>query len=159
DRVAVVAVVLRGVDPALRGDGVGAPRAVLITERLDVVTHLTERGRRRTTGEPGAHDDHVVLAAVRRGDQLEVALARIPRVFDRTFGDLVVSDVGAHAPTRLRHTHGRPPSMIVHGIARKPRHTATETVMLRRRSICSRLPLPRPNVWKIDHTPWKRCRH
>jgi hypothetical protein len=43
DAVAVVLVVLRRVDAALRGDRVGAARAVLVAERLDVVAELAER--------------------------------------------------------------------------------------------------------------------
>ena len=57
DAVAVVAVVLRGVDAALRRDAVGAARAVVNEERLDVVAELAERGRRRRAGQAGADDD------------------------------------------------------------------------------------------------------
>src|SRR5439155_5230449 len=48
DRVAVVLIVLRGVDAALRRDGMGAPRAVLEAEAGDLVAQLGERrgGRR-----------------------------------------------------------------------------------------------------------------
>jgi len=54
DRVAVVLVVLRGVDPALRRDRMGAPGRVLIAERLDVVPQLGERRGGGGPGEPGA---------------------------------------------------------------------------------------------------------
>ena len=48
DAVAVVLVVLRGVDAALRGDAVRAARAVVDAEAHDVVAELAERrGRRR----------------------------------------------------------------------------------------------------------------
>ena len=56
DAVAVVLVVLRGVDAALRGDAVGAARAVLDAEVEDVVAQLAERGGGRRAGQPGADD-------------------------------------------------------------------------------------------------------
>jgi hypothetical protein len=59
DRVAVVAVILRGVDAALRGDGVRAARAVLETEGLDVVAEFAQRGRRRSACQPCADNDDV----------------------------------------------------------------------------------------------------
>src|SRR3712207_6259916 len=67
--VAVVAVVLRGVDAALRGDAVRPARAVLVPERLDLVAGLAERGGRRAAGQAGADDDDRHLAAVGRVDQ------------------------------------------------------------------------------------------
>jgi hypothetical protein len=70
DAVAVVLVVLRGVDPALRRDAVRAPRAVVDAEALDVVAQLAERGGRRRTGQARADDDDGVLAAVGRVHQL-----------------------------------------------------------------------------------------
>ena len=45
DAVAVVLVVLGGVDAALRGDAVRAARAVLVAEALDLVAQLRQRGR------------------------------------------------------------------------------------------------------------------
>ena len=42
--VAVVLIILRGVDPALRRDAVRAARAVLITETLHVIAHFSEAG-------------------------------------------------------------------------------------------------------------------
>ena len=54
DAVAVVLVVLRGVDAALRGDAVRAPRAVLDAEVEDVVAQLAERRGRRRAGQAGA---------------------------------------------------------------------------------------------------------
>ena len=62
DAVAVVLVVLRGVDPALRGDAVRAARAVLDAEAQDVVAELAERRGRRRAGQAGADDDDRVLA-------------------------------------------------------------------------------------------------
>ena len=48
DAVAVVLVVLGGVDAALGGDRVGAARAVLVAEALDVVAELGQRWPRPT---------------------------------------------------------------------------------------------------------------
>ena len=48
DAVAVVLIILGGVDTALRGDAVRAPRTVLDAEAEDVVAELAERRRRRT---------------------------------------------------------------------------------------------------------------
>ena len=48
--VAVVLVILGGVDPALRRDGVGTARAVVEHEALHLVAEVGEGGRRRRTG-------------------------------------------------------------------------------------------------------------
>ena len=55
--VAVVVVVLRRVDAALRRDAVRAPRRVVEGERLHLVAELAEAGRGRRAGETGAHHD------------------------------------------------------------------------------------------------------
>ena len=78
DRVAVVAVVLGGVDAALRGDGVGAARGVLVAELDDVVALFGERGAGGAAGEAGADDDDGVLAAVGGVDQLGLEAAACP---------------------------------------------------------------------------------
>ena len=52
--VAVVLVILGGVDAALGGDAVGAARAVLETEALDLVAQFRQRRRRRGAGQPAA---------------------------------------------------------------------------------------------------------
>ena len=51
DAVAVVLIVLRGVDAALRGDAVRAARRILKAEALDVVAELAERRRGRAAGQ------------------------------------------------------------------------------------------------------------
>ena len=78
DRVAVVAVVLGGVDAALGGDGVGAARGVLVAELHDVVALFGQGGAGRAAGEAGADDDDGVLAAVGRVDQLGLEAAACP---------------------------------------------------------------------------------
>ena len=89
DGVAVVAVVLRGVDAALRGDGVGAARGVLVAELDDVVALFGEGGARGSAREAGADDDHGVLAAVGGVDQLGLEAAPVP-----AFGDGPVRGLG-----------------------------------------------------------------
>ena len=88
DAVAVAAVVLRRVDPALGGDRVGAARRVVERERLDLVAELGERGRRRRPGETGADDEDLELALVVRVDQLGVGDVAVPLVGERSVGTL-----------------------------------------------------------------------
>src|SRR5665648_463981 len=96
DAVTVVAVVLRGVDAALRRDAVRTTGAVLIGEARDLVAGLAERGSSRSTGEAGADDDDRQLATVRRVDQLGVELARVPTLLDRACRCLLVRDGSPH---------------------------------------------------------------
>ena len=90
DAVAVVLVVLGGVDAALRGDAVRAPRAVVDAEVDDVVAQLAQAGGRRGAGQARAHDDHRELALVRRVDQLDLELVPVPLVGQRPARDLRV---------------------------------------------------------------------
>ena len=83
DGVAVLLVVLRGVDAALGGDRVRAARGVLVAEGLHVVAGLAERGGGRGAGQAGADDDDVELAAVGRVDQAGLELAVRPALGDR----------------------------------------------------------------------------
>src|SRR5581483_2958468 len=85
--VAVVAVVLRGVDAALRGDAVRAPRRVVVREHRGLVTELTERRGGRRARQPAPHDDDVVLPSVRRVDELHRELVLVPLLVDRPLGD------------------------------------------------------------------------
>ena len=82
-RVAVVLVVLGGVDAALRGDRVGAARAVLETERAHVVAELGERGRCRGSRQPRPHHEDRVLALVRRVDELQLETMPLPALLER----------------------------------------------------------------------------
>ncbi len=88
DAVAVAAVVLRRVDPALGGDRVGSTRRVVERERLDLVAELGEGGRRRGAGETGADDEDLELALVVRVDQLGVGDVVVPLVGERARRDL-----------------------------------------------------------------------
>lgn len=92
DRVAVVAVVLRRVDAALRGDRVGAARGVLVAELDDVVALFGEGGAGGTAGEAGADDDHRVLAPVGRVDEPGLEPALVPALVDRSGRSLGVDD-------------------------------------------------------------------
>ncbi len=67
--VAVVLVVFGGVDSALRGDTVGAARAVVEGEAVDVVALLSQSGSGGSSGQSGSDDDHFELAAVDRPDK------------------------------------------------------------------------------------------
>ena len=89
DAVAVVVVVLGGVDAALGGDRVGAARAVLEAEALHLVAELAEARRGRGAGQAGADDDDGELALVVRVDQLQVALVVLPLALQGTGGILL----------------------------------------------------------------------
>src|SRR5208337_2921268 len=84
--VAVIVIVLGGVDAALCGDGVSAARAVLKAEALYVVAEFAEAGGGSAAGEAGTHDDDVVLALVGRVDQLELELVFVPGLLNRAGG-------------------------------------------------------------------------
>ncbi len=81
--VAVVLVVLGGVDAALGGDRVGAARAVMEDEALHLVAQLGQRGRGGGAREPGADHDHLVFALVGGVDELDLRLVLAPLVGKR----------------------------------------------------------------------------
>src|SRR5690606_7249495 len=91
DAVPVVAVVLRRVDAALRGNAVRAPRAVLVAERLDVVPGLAQGGRRGGASQTGTHDDDRELAPVRWVHQSCGEAALVPALRDRPVRGLLVA--------------------------------------------------------------------
>jgi hypothetical protein len=82
--VAVVAVILRRVDAALRGDRVRAARAVLKAEAVHVVTLLAERRGRRPPASPEPTMMIGVLAAVRGIDQLHLEAGFFPLLLNWT---------------------------------------------------------------------------
>ena len=94
DAVAVVRVILRGVDPALGGDAVRAARAVLVAERLDVVPEFAQGGGGGGAGQAGPHHEDLVLALVRGVHQLHVEAMLVPRLFDGAGRCLSVEDHG-----------------------------------------------------------------
>ena len=87
DAVAVVAIVLGGVDPALGGDRVGPARAVVIREAVHLVALLAQRGGRGRAGQPRANDQDRVLPPVGGAHQLHVEAALVPLLFNRSRGD------------------------------------------------------------------------
>ena len=91
DAVAVVAVVLGGVDAALRRDAVRPPRRVLEAEAQHLVARVRRAtGRGARAGQPGADDDDRVLRLVRRVDELLVPLVPRPLLGQRPGGHLRV---------------------------------------------------------------------
>ncbi len=90
DAVAIVVIILGGVDAALRGDGVRAARGILEAEALHVVAQLAERGGRGSARQARSHHDDVVLALVGRIDQLQIELVLVPEGLDRAGGDFGV---------------------------------------------------------------------
>ena len=119
DAVAVVLVVLRGVDAALRGDAVRASRAVVNAEAEHVVAQLAEARRRRRAGQARADDDDRELALVGGVDQLHFELVPVPLVGQRPARHLRVErhdrdpeeeEVERNAEEAGRENHGeRPP--------------------------------------------------
>ena len=81
--VAIVVIILGGVDAALRGDGVRAARAILIAEALNVVAEFAEAGGGSSSREARTDDDDVVLALVGRIDELEIELVFLPGLLNR----------------------------------------------------------------------------
>ena len=121
DAVAVVAVVLRGVDAALGGDRVRAARAVLVAERADLVAQLGQGRRGRAAGQAGAHHDDLHLALVGRVDQLHAEPVALPAGVDRAARGGVVLDRRADRVVRVT-SHKAPtnPDCTAKGTARKP---------------------------------------
>ena len=76
--VAIVLIIFCGVDPTLGGNAMRAARAILITERFNVVAQLAERRRRRSAGEPGANDNDFKFPAIVWRDQLRVIFVSAP---------------------------------------------------------------------------------
>src|SRR5690606_33591952 len=80
DAVAVVLVVLRGVDAALGRHAVGPAGRVLDAEVKDVVAQLGQGSGRGSAGQAGAHHDDGVLALVGGSHQLDGGLVVVPLV-------------------------------------------------------------------------------
>ena len=85
--VAIVLVILGGVDPALGCDGVGAARAVLVAEAIDVVTKFGKGGCGGSTGEAGTDHDDFEFSLVGGVDQLGVHFMGRPFVGQGAIGD------------------------------------------------------------------------
>jgi hypothetical protein len=156
--VAVVAVVLRGVDPALRGDRVRPARAVLVAEARHLVAGLGQRRRGRAAGQAGAHHDDLHLALVRRVDQLDAEPAALPPGLDGPVGGGGVDDrvtdreVAVHA-----HVQDTNPKVIDSGTTRKPTASAIATTFAVVFSATRLPPRVRPSDCTALHSPWRRC--
>src|SRR5208337_5323736 len=71
------------VDPALGGDRVCSPRAILVAEAGYLVAQFRQRGGRRAARQARSDDDDGILPLVRRVDQLHVKLVIRPLLLDR----------------------------------------------------------------------------
>ena len=88
--VAIVLVILRGIDAALRGDGVRAARAVLITEALYVVALFRQRRGGRSPSQPRTNNNDVKLPLVSWAHKLRVVFIGRPLVVEGTCGNVCV---------------------------------------------------------------------
>src|ERR1017187_1615462 len=88
--VAVVLVILRGVDAALCGDAVGPARTVLDAERFDAVTEFRQRSRRRTARQSRPDDDDLVLTLIGWVDEFDGRFVRIPFLRYRAGGNVSI---------------------------------------------------------------------
>ena len=95
DRVAVVGVVLGGVDPALGSDGVGAARRILVTEGFDVVAELAQGGSGGAPGQTGADDEDLVFALIRRIDEFHVLAMFVPFFCEGSGGTFAIEYHGS----------------------------------------------------------------
>ncbi len=87
DAVAIVLVVLRRVDPALRRDRMGSARRVLVAVAAHVVSQLAQRGGGGAPCEPGSDDDDRVFPLVGRVHQLHVEPVPVPLLRQRARRD------------------------------------------------------------------------
>src|SRR5581483_4740602 len=91
--IAVVLIILRRVDSALRRDRVRAPWRILIAKAFHLVAELAERRRRRAACESRADDDDFKFPPIRRVDELRIELVLLPLFFERAAGDFCVEAV------------------------------------------------------------------
>lgn len=87
NRVAVVLIVLGGVDTALGRDGVGAARAVLDTEVEHVETELAESGGSRSACQTRTDHDYIEVALVGGVHEFLMCLIVGPFFSYGTFGN------------------------------------------------------------------------
>src|ERR1700751_2252173 len=84
--VAIVAVVLGGVNTPLGCDRVGPAWRIMIGKAMDVVALLAEGSGGGRTCQPCAHYDDGVFAAIRRVHQLHFVAALVPLLLNWTCG-------------------------------------------------------------------------
>ena len=164
DAVAVVLVVLRRVDPALRGDGVRTAGRVVERDDLHVVAELAERRGGRRAGEAGADDDDVEPALVRRVDELDRELVVVPLLGESDRRD---SASRASQPGLLRRiarrgsgragtsTSTRSSCTAIGNVRLPTRITAAKPCAKQRRALLY-VGLLSPRLWNSDQAPWYR---
>src|SRR2546426_1004617 len=149
--VTVVSIILGGVDPPLRRDGVRPSGSVMVREAVHVVSLLPERGGGRRTREARAHHDDLVLAPVRGVHQLHLEPALVPLVLDRTGRSPRVQLVRLH---QLTH-----PVITATGTEMNPRNTTTATTREKSLSADAFRTVLNPSVCSRLQIPWLRWRH
>ncbi len=88
DRVAIVLVVLSGIDTTLCSDRVCTTRAVLDAEIKDIESKFCERCGSRSAGETGTHYDNVQAALISGVNQFLMVLVVGPLEFQGSFRNL-----------------------------------------------------------------------
>ena len=88
--VAIVLVVLCGIDAALSRDAMRTPRAILVAETFHLVTLLSERRCGGSTRQAAANNQDFEPAPVVRGDQLRVKTILAPFLFQRAWRNFTV---------------------------------------------------------------------
>ena len=86
--VAVVLVILRGVDTALSGDGVRAAGAIVEDKTVHLITELGHGSGSGSASQTGANDDHLIFPFVGRIDQLHVGFVGAPFVGEVAGGNI-----------------------------------------------------------------------
>jgi hypothetical protein len=82
--VAIVLVILGGIDPALRRNGMGATRRILITKSFHAITKFTQSGRGRSAGQPRTDHNDLKFAAIIRANETRIILVVPPFLLERT---------------------------------------------------------------------------
>ena len=78
DAIAVVRIILGGIDASLGGDTVRTAGTVLYAERLDVIAQFGQRCRRGTTGQTGSDHNDFELSLIGRIDQFQFKKMFVP---------------------------------------------------------------------------------
>src|SRR6185295_14634168 len=86
DGIAIVLIVLRGVDSPLRRDRMGAARGILEAKTGDLIPQLGERGGGGRAGEPRPDHEDVVLGPIRRRHETALRAELPPFVLDGPVG-------------------------------------------------------------------------
>src|SRR5690606_26785535 len=164
--VAVVAIVLGGVDAPLRRHAVGTARAILITETGNLIAHLAQRCRCRRASQPGPHDDDVKAAAVGRVHQFQLKAGLVPLFFNRAGrhsgiqGRLGECRNSLHCrSSRSCHrnfpfrSYCKMPNWTANGTAANPTGTTMATIHATPRATAPHSRVPAPNVRNTLQAP------